>query len=330
MNNPLVSIIIPTFNRAQLICETLESVFLQTYKNWECLIIDDGSTDETSKIIQNYLKSDSRFQYHHRPDDCPKGGNTCRNYGFKLSKGDYIKWFDSDDIMYPDFIQKQVEALNSDATLDFCACQGEYFYDDNRVVNEIITTSQTKNPIYSYFIEGHLFLTPSPLWRRSFLINKDLFDLNLFRSQEADFHFRMLTFNPKYKIIDKVLFKVRRGHDSIDSNAHNLEAQQSVFIYFQKAFSTVKKLNFPNKKIVLKYLIYRNMNQFYNLVATENNFLKRIKYLYFYKNIMCYYSYIDLLTYIRLSIGFISLIFFKKGYHLTNLNKYDLRIKGLT
>jgi len=111
MRTPLVSIIIPTYNRAHLIRETLDSVLAQTYSNWECIIIDDGSTDETNSLLTKYCAKDSRFQYQHRPNNRPKGANACRNYGFELSKGEYINWFDSDDLMMINKLELQVENI---------------------------------------------------------------------------------------------------------------------------------------------------------------------------------------------------------------------------
>src|SRR5690554_2207297 len=108
---PLVSIIIPTFNRAHLIGETLDSVIAQTYQNWECIVVDDGSTDHTAEIMANYLAKDSRFQYHHRPKNRPAGGNAARNFGFGVSKGEYINWLDSDDLFLPDKLSVQMEYM---------------------------------------------------------------------------------------------------------------------------------------------------------------------------------------------------------------------------
>ena len=74
---PLVSIIIPTYNRAHVIGETLDSVLLQTYCNWECIVVDDGSSDNTSEILDNYCKKDTRFQYYIRPTNRKKGAGSC-------------------------------------------------------------------------------------------------------------------------------------------------------------------------------------------------------------------------------------------------------------
>jgi glycosyltransferase involved in cell wall biosynthesis len=83
-NQPLVSVIIPTYNRAHLIGETLDSVLAQTYTNWECIIVDDGSSDNTDEFVGKYVKKDSRFKYYHRPEEHLPGGNGARNYGFKI------------------------------------------------------------------------------------------------------------------------------------------------------------------------------------------------------------------------------------------------------
>src|SRR6187431_937929 len=99
MSFQVISIIIPTYNRANLIGETLDSILAQTYQNWECIIVDDGSDDNTEEVVNSYVKKDSRFQYHQRPHDRPRGGNAARNYGFELSKGEFVNWFDDDDVM---------------------------------------------------------------------------------------------------------------------------------------------------------------------------------------------------------------------------------------
>ena len=108
---PLVSIIIPTFNRAHLIGETLNSVLAQTYTNWECIVVDDGSTDETDKVMADYCAKDQRFQYHHRPDNRLPGGNGARNHGLEITEGDFIIFFDSDDLMTTDHIKEKIKAL---------------------------------------------------------------------------------------------------------------------------------------------------------------------------------------------------------------------------
>src|SRR5690606_22649204 len=127
MKQPLVSIIIPTFNRAHLIGETLDSVLVQTYTNWECLVVDDGSTDETEALLSTYVSNDNRFQYHKRPDMYLAGGNGARNYGLKLSSGKFVQWFDSDDIMYSNYLQERVDVFSTHKDVDVVFCAFTYF-----------------------------------------------------------------------------------------------------------------------------------------------------------------------------------------------------------
>lgn len=125
VSKPLVSIIIPTYNRAHLISETLDSILAQTFKNWECIVVDDGSTDATNDLLKTYCDKDSRFVYVHRPNTYQTGGNGARNYGFEISKGAYIQWFDDDDVMLPEHIATKVAFIEPDF-IDFVISKSKY------------------------------------------------------------------------------------------------------------------------------------------------------------------------------------------------------------
>jgi len=88
--NPTISIILATYNRAHFIEETLCSIQNQTFKDWECLIIDDGGNDNTFEVITPILKSDSRFTFQKRLDNYQKGLSGSRNYGLDIAKGDFV------------------------------------------------------------------------------------------------------------------------------------------------------------------------------------------------------------------------------------------------
>lgn len=128
--NPLVSIIIANYNRAHLIEETLNSIKNQFYTFFECIIVDDGSTDDSVNVIQNWIHGDDRFQFFERPKSIRKGANACRNWGFKEKcKGDLIKFFDSDDIMLKDHIKISVQHI-IEKNLDFVVVDCQNF-DEN-------------------------------------------------------------------------------------------------------------------------------------------------------------------------------------------------------
>lgn len=126
---PQVTIIMATYNRAQFIVETLKSVKAQTFVNWECLIIDDGGTDNTKEEIASILEQDIRFQYSKRPDNYIKGLPGCRNYGLDLAKGEYIIFFDDDDIAHPQNLECCVEEL-SKSNIWFCRYIREVFFEN--------------------------------------------------------------------------------------------------------------------------------------------------------------------------------------------------------
>lgn len=123
---PEVSIIIPTYNRGHIISKTLGSILDQTYSNWECIIVDDGSEDSTSDVVNQYSHEDARFKYVVRPNERPKGANACRNYGFELSRGKYINFFDDDDIMLPTKMEQQIKSLENSSCY-YCICQTMMF-----------------------------------------------------------------------------------------------------------------------------------------------------------------------------------------------------------
>ncbi|MCP1677147.1 glycosyltransferase involved in cell wall biosynthesis [Natronocella acetinitrilica] len=106
-NEPLVSIITPTYNRARFLGIAIDSVLAQTYENWELVIVDDGSTDNTPEIMEPYLK-DSRIRYFRQEN---QGQSVARNVGIRESKGEYICFLDSDNAWLPDKLRRSVELM---------------------------------------------------------------------------------------------------------------------------------------------------------------------------------------------------------------------------
>jgi glycosyltransferase involved in cell wall biosynthesis len=209
MNNPLVSIIIPTYNRAHLIRETLDSIKAQTYTNWECIVIDDGSTDGTEKIVEEFVQKDARFQYKIRPNQQPKGANSCRNYGFELSKGEFVNWFDDDDVMLLDFIQTKMSFFEPEYELIICS---GHFTDEKMNVTLTINLNEETFLFKDYFLGKLQVLTPSVLFRKTFLEGKELFSNKIKRGQESELFSRLFFQLPKssYKILNSPLFLYRQ------------------------------------------------------------------------------------------------------------------------
>jgi glycosyltransferase involved in cell wall biosynthesis len=212
----LCSIIIPVFNRELLIGDTLASILKQTYINWECIVVDDNSYDNSVEVIQKFCKIDSRIKLYIRPIYLKKGANSCRNYGFKLSNGTFIQWFDSDDIMLPSMLEDKILKINQDKSdivinrLGFFINNiDNYFIDDRNSIEP-----QKKNLPFEYFAGKFWFGTPQPLFCKSFLQSqKILFKTSLNRNQETELFVRLLLKDPKISYLNDVLI-LQRLHDN--------------------------------------------------------------------------------------------------------------------
>ena len=112
----LVSVIIPTYNRAHLIKRSAESVLNQTYTNLELIIVDDGSTDDTEEVVKTL--NDNRVTYIKQPN---QGACAARNNGIDHAKGEFIAFQDSDDVWHEDKLEKQIKCLKETGA-DFCFC----------------------------------------------------------------------------------------------------------------------------------------------------------------------------------------------------------------
>lgn len=113
--NPLVSIIIPNFNTDKYLAETIESVLIQSYQNWELLIVDDHSTDNSRQIINRYCEQDQRIKFL-QTEHNSGGPATPRNIGIENSSGDYIAFLDSDDVWYKDKLKFHLEFMQRENT----------------------------------------------------------------------------------------------------------------------------------------------------------------------------------------------------------------------
>lgn len=118
---PLVSVIMPAYNSAKFIEESITSVKDQTYSHWELLIIDDASQDSTLKIIRDHAVGDERIRIHPLPTN--QGAGFARNIGIKASRGDYISFLDADDLWYPEKLEVQLEFMRA---ADVQVCYSSY------------------------------------------------------------------------------------------------------------------------------------------------------------------------------------------------------------
>lgn len=278
MNNPLVSIIIPTYNRAHVIGETLDSIIAQTYKNWECIVVDDGSTDDTYRILEEYSTKDSRIQYHHRPKIHKRGANGARNYGYKLSRGKYVNWFDSDDLMHEELLEILIEKfLNNNNNIDCVFSSFTYFDKDLNNLDIKKYNFSSKTFFYDY-IKGKVIINSNfCLWRRTFFKDQLLYNENLLKYQDIDFNARALLREPKtIYYCEKPLGYIRRDGKRI-SKDKSFNRLKSVVEYYSSLYILVLE-NFPRKHHILKVLKIKYLCAFYELMLIELDLFKRVKF----------------------------------------------------
>ena len=120
----LVSIIAPCYMQAEFLAETLDSVLSQTYPNWECIIVNDGSPDNTEEIALKYVQKDARFKYLYKENS---GVSDTRNVGIKQSKGEYILPLDADDKIDSTYIEKALNVFDHNPETKLVYCQAELF-----------------------------------------------------------------------------------------------------------------------------------------------------------------------------------------------------------
>lgn len=305
---PLISIIIPTYNRAQLIVETLNSVWEQTYSNWECIIIDDESTDNTKEAIAFYL-TDIRFQYYKKPKNKPKGANACRNYGLELSKGKWIKWFDSDDLMLPDLLEKQYNAIDNE---DVCVCK-IYKHDFEADITLASNKIQSQCLIEDYIINKVAFYVSGPLWKSAFLEKqKFLFDETISNLDDWDFNLRMLYAKPKIVFVEEALIQYRIHKDSLSHEIGKLNRKE-IKSEFKAREKHLKLLDY--NKIVDSFILKKYMIKRYRFLLREALVGKKnVKYYLLQKLLIMQFGVLNFKGICKTLFGFTFFGIFNRGY----------------
>jgi glycosyltransferase involved in cell wall biosynthesis len=228
-------------------------------------VVDDGSTDTTDDVLAAYVEKDSRFQYHHRPNNRPKGANACRNYGFELSEGEYVNWFDDDDLMLSHKLHEGVKELEK-GLFNFMICQSEmYSLKENRTKGLRCQKLVSQNPLNDYIQFKIFWLTGAPLWKKKFLIkNKIYFNEKLYQSQDYDYHIRILALGESYKTSDRIGVMIRE---------HEKNMSNSIVDNHHKFLSNV----------IVRFLVLKNYN---HLISQETKrYLFTILYQYFLKSV---------------------------------------------
>ena len=182
------------------------------------VIVDDHSTDETITVINELQKDEKRINCYQRPNTYVKGANACRNYGIEKSNGQFLVFFDSDDIMHPDYLKDLLSTIHNEKDYEVAACKGIYF---NIIEGETVYKNEVDYQNLSFpedFISRKApFGTPNFIIKSDILDKIDHWDESLFKAQDYDFFGRILLHYP-CKFINKTLYYARGHNNNITSS----------------------------------------------------------------------------------------------------------------
>lgn len=204
MNDPLVSVIIPTYKRSEFLCATIDSVLAQTYKNIEIIVVDDNGIgtvyqQETEKRLQPYIQKNLITYLCHRVN---KNGSAARNTGFSESHGEFINYLDDDDELMPQKIEMQVKCLqlsSNDIGATYCNSKTIRIKGIiNKKIEKVSQYSQEGNILKEYLLAKCCFNTSAILFKRKVIFSLNGFDESYYRHQDVEL---MTRFFANYKII---------------------------------------------------------------------------------------------------------------------------------
>lgn len=199
----MVSVIIPSFNRAHIISETLDSVLKQTYQNWECIVVDDGSTDETLEIVNQYANSDARFFFFKRTADKSKGPSSCRNIGIEKAQGDFIVFLDSDDLLAPNCFENRINFFSENKEADFLVFNMEVF-EKTPIIETVRAKKIEKSEAFFSFLQlKTVWHVTSPIYKAEFLKNKIFFNEKLMVYEDLEFAVKAIFYSKTIFFFDQ-------------------------------------------------------------------------------------------------------------------------------
>ncbi|MFK5957869.1 MAG: glycosyltransferase [Lutibacter sp.] len=263
---PLVSVIIPTYNRPNYLKQTLKSVVNQTYTNIEILVIDDGSKMNYAESICN---KHPNCKYFYKTNG---GLSSARNFGIKKAKGEYIAFLDDDDFWREDKLQKQVEFLNSNLDIDLVHSSAMIVDENGTSTGIIIGASPNKIHKRSGYVFWNalgvwVVKSPTPLIRKEAFKSGLMFDESIKVGEDLDFYQRLFYRHKVYYINEPLAFY--REY----KNEERLSLQKIKYIGIEyKMLKNFKKMGIKNLIINYRiaYLLLKSALRRWNLVHPEN------------------------------------------------------------
>lgn len=194
---PRVSIITPSFNRAHVFSQTLDSVLAQTHEAWELVIVDDGSTDDTEALVATYAARDPRIRFHRRSRE-PKGACTCRNEGVGFARGEYLLFLDTDDLLEPFCLEQRVRAMDAQPALDFAIFPSLMFENEPHDLRTWWNVDKPQTELVRQFRQDAIAQGTGVMWRKDAFERIGMWDAELRIWQDIDLFFRAYISGSRY------------------------------------------------------------------------------------------------------------------------------------
>ncbi len=219
-----VSVIVPCFNYAHYLPFTLESVSSQTYQNWECLIVNDGSVDNTESVAMDFVRRDNRFILINQVN---KGLSEARNTGIRNCSGELVLFLDSDDLIHEGKLKHSVGIFLEQPHCNIVYGNSYFFFDDltnlklntHREDNEnwMPCISGSGGTLLKELVKGNIMVVSSPVVKRSDLLKVGFFDASLKSNEDWDMWFRMAVNNCFFLYVpyEECATYIRKGHQSL-------------------------------------------------------------------------------------------------------------------
>ncbi len=219
MNDPLVSIIIPTYNHARFLPRSLSSALAQTWPNREIIVIDDGSTDETRHVLTQF---NGNIRYHYQPN---AGLGAARNAGLRLARGQFIQLLDADDTISPEKISRQISHLMTDDSIDLVYSNYETVKDGMTELKDYDDPPETQDALIRYYIRCNMTPLNSPLFRSRVFQSFGTFDEDRTAQEDWDFMMRLAIAGCRFKFVPGPFAQYHRD-GSVITKDHELMYQR--------------------------------------------------------------------------------------------------------
>lgn len=269
MSAPKVSIIIPCYNYAKFLPDAVESVKAQTLQEWECLIIDDGSPDDTAAVATRLMAGDSRIKYHHKENG---GLSSARNYGITLAKGEFMCFLDADDRLDKAKLLEQLTCFSQHPKADIVYGKAMFFEN-----NDLSTLYHTKardkegetphlsgkgKDLFKELVKDNIAVVSAPMIRSEVFARVGNFDLSYKSYEDWHFWIKCALADSYFQFCNKppVCTYIRFGHESMMSNKRKMTL----------AGLQLRKFLMPHLPLHLKlYNYFRMFRSYLRLAGTK-------------------------------------------------------------